>query len=92
MKEFKSKWGNITYDPALCNPQLLLQWKEEKCPKGWHLFDEMKSASEHALHCDACGLLVHIAYIETQDEAVARIDRDEERPPFVVIERGSHGI
>lgn len=88
MKEFNSKWGNITYDSTLDTPQSLLRWKEEECPKGCHLFDEMKSANEHFLHCDACGLVVHIAHIETQDEVLARIEKDEEPPPFIVIERG----
>lgn len=37
-------------------------WKRNHCPAGRHLFDECLS-NEHYLHCDACGLEVHIAKV-----------------------------
>jgi len=46
-------------------------WKRFLCPKGIHLFDEMLS-SEHVLVCDACNLQVHIAFVETCEEACER--------------------
>lgn len=41
----------------------LKQWKEECCPKGKHLFDEVWSQTDHYLHCDICGMEVHISHI-----------------------------
>lgn len=46
-------------------------WKRFLCSHRVHLFDEMLS-SNHVLVCDACGLQVHIAFVETEDEAVNR--------------------
>jgi hypothetical protein len=35
--------------------EALLQWREENCPKGNHLYDEVLSTDKHYLYCDACG-------------------------------------
>ena len=42
---------------------LLRAWKKHRCPTGRHAFDEA-AGNEHFLHCDACGLMVHIARVE----------------------------
>lgn len=49
-------------------------WKRFCCPKNVHMFDEVFSG-EHYLACDACGLKVHIALIETSEEACNRADQ-----------------
>jgi hypothetical protein len=67
------------------------KWKEKRCPQGKHLFDECKS-SEHYLVCDACGLVVHIAHIETEEQICKRVAANEEPPPFILLERNSHAI
>lgn len=60
----------ITYNPIHDTPEEHARWREEKCPFGWHLFDEVRSlpsapafGGSHYLHCDACGLEVHIAAV-----------------------------
>lgn len=51
------KYTGITYPRLLFRLRRL--WHRTCCPRGWHLFDEVVS-SGHYLHCDACGLEVHI--------------------------------
>jgi hypothetical protein len=34
------------------------------CPRRRHLFDEAASLESHFLHCDACGLMVHMRGVE----------------------------
>lgn len=43
----------------------LPKWKEEKCSKNIHAFDEVFSGDSHHLVCDACQLIVEIAEINT---------------------------
>jgi hypothetical protein len=33
---------------------MLRIWKAVCCPRGWHAWDEVSTASEHFLYCDAC--------------------------------------
>jgi len=49
-------------------------WKKFLCPRHIHLFDECLSG-EHYLVCDACEIMVHIAHIETSEEACERIKK-----------------
>lgn len=42
-------------------------WKATNCPQGIHLFDEVWSVSDHYLHCDACGMEIHISKIVLPD-------------------------
>lgn len=49
-------------------------WKKFLCPKHIHLFDECLS-DEWYLVCDACEIMVHIAHIETSEEACKRIKK-----------------
>lgn len=48
-------------------------WKNANCPQGIHLWDECWSTNagdgevEHYLHCDACGMEVHIEKIVIPD-------------------------
>lgn len=45
---------------------ILNAWKISNCPQGYHLFDEVFS-DDHYLHCDACGIEVHIKKIVIPD-------------------------
>lgn len=61
----QNKYYGITYCIP-CWKILLWIWKNTLCRFKWHLFDECLSSLEgrgHFLHCDACGLEVHISRI-----------------------------
>lgn len=60
------EWRETTY-PQLLYP-LRRIWRAVFCPRGWHLFDEVTTVFGHYLHCDACGLIVHVARTELPDE------------------------
>ena len=48
-------------------PRVLFSWwRRRVCPKGWHVFDEIRRFGEedHYLSCEACRLMVHIEAIE----------------------------
>jgi len=53
-----SKYNGITYNQ---------KWKPN-CKEGEHLFDEVWSSSSHYLHCDICGLEVHIQEIKKPEQ------------------------
>ena len=67
-------YRGITYPPDTD----LEEWKRTCCPQDMHLFDETYSPltdqeredgfPEHYLHCDACGLMVLIDKIITDEE------------------------
>lgn len=46
---------------------ILEAWKSTNCPLGIHLWDEVWSIDNHYLHCDACGVEVHIDKIVIPD-------------------------
>lgn len=46
---------------------ILEAWKNANCVQGVHLFDEVWSNENHYLHCDACGIEVHIEKIVIPD-------------------------
>lgn len=63
--DFLSDWDSDSFD----------FWKNNFCLKGYHLFDEVKSDISHYLHCDACGLEVHISkigFFKSKDEEDTR--------------------
>jgi hypothetical protein len=53
---------------------ILQAWKHSNCIQGIHLFDECWSTNagdggvEHYLHCDACGMEVHINHVVVPDD------------------------
>lgn len=51
---------------------ILEAWKNSNCPQGIHLWDECYSSGddgpEHYLHCDACGMEVHIEKVIIPDD------------------------
>ena len=47
-------------------------WKMIFCSRDMHLFDEVETADEHCLYCDACGFIVHIACFEEKEESMRR--------------------
>lgn len=70
-----NRYVGLTY-PHFLNWKIWQQtihklWKKFLCPKHIHLFDETASI-EHTLDCSACELRVHIALIETSEEACDR--------------------
>lgn len=73
-----NRYVGLTYPRFLTWPiwrrVVFYLWKRFFCTKHIHLFDEMLS-SEHVLICDACELSVHIAHIETSEEACARAEK-----------------
>jgi hypothetical protein len=58
------KYVGLTHDVRMGS---LKKWRREKCPDNVHCFDEVGGIGpdEHYLSCDACGLMVHIAAVET---------------------------
>ena len=46
---------------------ILQAWKFSNCIQGIHLFDEVWTTHRHVLHCDACGMEVHIEKIVIPD-------------------------
>ena len=46
---------------------ILEAWKHANCPQGIHLFNEVWTIHRHVLHCDACGIEVHISKISIPD-------------------------
>jgi hypothetical protein len=44
---------------------LLPAWRVIMCRHNCHVFDEVYSRGDHHLVCDACGLIVNIASIDT---------------------------
>jgi hypothetical protein len=46
---------------------ILAAWKKTNCIQNHHLWDEVWSLENHYLHCDACGIEVHISKIVVPD-------------------------
>ena len=81
----KPRYHGITYKPM--TDAALRKWKARNCPKGIHAFDEVLS-DEHYLSCDACGLCVHIAGIETEKQALERLkEKKAGGPKAPVLEK-----
>lgn len=60
------RYVGITYPKRFRNRRARRRWCREHCTKNEHLFDEcLSSGTGHSLHCDACGLTVNIASIDT---------------------------
>jgi hypothetical protein len=59
----KCKYFGITHGVPM---NKLAAWRREKCVENIHAFDEVWSVEGHHLACDACGLSVEIAGIDTQ--------------------------
>jgi len=64
----KGKYLNISYPFFLGHKVVLWIWKKCMCKRGHHLLDECLSPPDHYLYCDACGLSIHIDYVETEDK------------------------
>lgn len=73
MRDFEGlgRYVGLTYPGFLSRWPFRALWRRFMCPKKMHLFDEVAS-SEHYLVCDVCNLSVHIALIETSEQACAR--------------------
>jgi hypothetical protein len=79
MTTIKNKYIGMTHpvtDEGISDKEyntILQAWKFSNCIQGIHLFDECWSTNagdgevEHYLHCDACGLEVHIEKVVVPD-------------------------
>ena len=54
-----------------CSRPVLWAWRKVFCKRGWHIFDEVVCATDEDdldfdryLVCDACDLVVGVAYME----------------------------
>ena len=76
---------HITYPSIHDTPEEHERWRDEKCPFGWHLFEEKLVTlhhPDHTLECDACGLIVQIeAVIVPAQEAPQTSLRQKRRDP-----------
>lgn len=69
-KPIKKKYHGITHrltDAMLNDRKFCEKLKERVCSSGVHYFDEVLSLEDHYLHCDICGLEVHINKIVVND-------------------------
>lgn len=82
-EQSKSRYIGLTHEVS---SEDLPRWKQEKCSQNIHCFDEVLSyltqeekdqgfGPEHYLVCDACGMMVEIAKIETGEEVEERLSR-----------------
>ena len=65
-----NKYIGITHpinDDMIENKDFCTAWKKTNCANGVHLFDEVWSIEDHCLHCDVCGMEVHISKIVVPD-------------------------
>lgn len=63
-----TRYFGITYWGCLGNPLSLWLWRKVFCRRGWHLWDEVWSLTDHYMSCDACELYVGISKIRTEGE------------------------
>jgi hypothetical protein len=56
------KYYGITYPSFLSRFPWI--WRRTCCKFQWHLFDECTTENDRYLHCDACGLIVHILSVD----------------------------
>ena len=54
--------GNIVEDKTFCEA-----WKQANCAQGIHAWDEVWAKEHHYLHCDVCGMEVHINKVVIPD-------------------------
>jgi len=53
----RAEWLNISHPFWWVENDLFYRaWRRVMCRRGYHLFDEVLSYSEHTLICDACQL------------------------------------
>lgn len=66
-----NKYYGLTYPLFLCWWPFRQLWKRFLCSKNMHLFDEAASGGpfKNYLNCDACGLVVMISQIFTEEES-----------------------
>ena len=70
MTTVRNKYIWITHplhEVLLKNDVFIESWKYTNCVNGIHVFDEVYSDESHYLHCDICGLEVHIDKVVIPD-------------------------
>jgi len=54
------KTFEVTYPKIFQNRFTWAVWRKMFCVNGFHLFDEVWSAADHYLYCDACDLSIDV--------------------------------
>lgn len=69
MTVIKNRYVGITHPlgEAVEIKEFCEAWKQSNCANGIHAWDEVYSDESHFLHCDACGMEVHINKIVIPD-------------------------
>ncbi len=69
MTTIVNKYIGITHplSDIVESEEFCASWKAANCAQGIHAFDEVYSDSAHYLHCDVCGMEVHIEKIVIPD-------------------------
>ena len=67
-------FGDIVEDDTFCEA-----WKISNCKHGVHAFDEVWALEHHYLHCDVCGMEVHISKIVLPDGKDETIGEDKDK-------------
>jgi hypothetical protein len=72
MTTIRNKYIGITHpledaEALLKSKDFIESWKQSNCRYGMHLFDEVWSDESHYLHCDVCGVEVHIKEVVVPD-------------------------
>jgi hypothetical protein len=65
-----NKYIGITHplgDDIIGHKEFSEAWKLANCKTGIHAFDEVWSIDSHYLHCDICGMEVHISKVVVPD-------------------------
>lgn len=70
MTTVRNKFIGITHpipDEVMNFKEFTESWRTVNCANGIHCFDEVHGIDMHYLHCDICGLEVHIKEIVIPD-------------------------
>jgi hypothetical protein len=87
MTTIVNKYIGITHplDDMVEVKEFCESWKASNCSQGIHAFDEVHSLEVHCLHCDMCGMEVHISKIvlpDGKDEVVGDNDQPDSPETF----------
>lgn len=93
MTTIKNKYIGITHPigPVVEDPTFCEAWKQANCKVGIHAFDEVWALEHHYLHCDVCGMEVHISKVvlpDGKDNMVGDIPKDISPPKYDVVTEG----
>ena len=70
MTTIVNKYIGITHplgEDIISNKEISEAWKQSNCKQGIHAWDEVWALEHHYLHCDICGMEVHIKKVVVPD-------------------------